>query len=152
MKNEYVYPQVIIVDDEEYILDFMKSDLEGQGLDVVSFESPNEAIEYLIEKSKDDENPHSLVKKGFFLITDYRMPDMSGLDMIEKLRSESVNLVYAILLSGLIPTNDLDRVKKVEDIEIMEKPVDLDIIIEKIKSVEELGQEKVKNANLEVSS
>jgi len=126
MKIGNGYPQVIIVDDEEYILDFMKSELEFNKLEVSSFSSSTKAIEYIERLENKTQN--------FFVITDYCMPEMSGIDMIEELISKGVVLSYSILLSGLIPKDDLERASKIKGLEVMEKPVDLDQVISFIKT------------------
>ena len=129
MKRKDTSPQVIIVDDEEYILEFMKSDLQDHGLCVESFTCPHEAMEFVLAKGhlKTFEN-------GIFLITDFRMPKLSGLELIEKLISKSIDIKGSILLTGLIPKEEMQRVEEMDDVEIMEKPVELDVIIKKIKS------------------
>ena len=134
MKRKGTSPQVIIVDDEEYILEFMKSDLQENGLCVESFTCPHEAIEFLLAK----DNQKSFVN-GIFLITDFRMPKLSGLELIEKLISQSIDIKGSILLTGLIPKEKLQRVENMKDVEIMEKPVELDVIIRKIKSFAKNG-------------
>lgn len=126
MKDNKVPPQVIIVDDEEYILDFMKSDLDYNGLQVHSFSCATEALAH-IEAAQNNSD-------CFFLITDYRMPEMSGLDMIESLQSKGSLITYSILLTGLIPKEDLERASKIEKVEVMEKPVDLDRLLSLIKT------------------
>ena len=129
MKTSNPYPHVVLVDDEEYILEFMKSDLEANGFEVLAFTCPNEAVASLIgnTNAKGDE------VDGFFLITDYRMPELSGLDMIDQLRGNNVKILSSILLTGLIPSDEIDRAMQMEDVEIMEKPVDIDQIVQKIK-------------------
>lgn len=126
MKLSNAYPLVVVVDDEEYILEFMKTDLEANGLEVKSFVCAKEALEFLLSNGKEE-------GACFFLITDYRMPSMSGLDMIEKLRNEAIDLVHSVLLTGLIPKEDLERASLMEGIEVMEKPVDLDSIVSMVK-------------------
>jgi len=126
MKCAKDYPQVIIVDDEEYILDLMKSELEFNTLQVNSFPCGTAAIEYI-------ERPENQ-SKFFFLITDYCMPGMSGLDMIEELISKGIVPALSILVSGLIPKDDLERASKIKGLEVMEKPVDLNRLISLIKT------------------
>ncbi len=127
MKANKGYPLVIVVDDEEYILEFMKSDLEVNGLEVVSFANATDAQNYLTSINKCDVG-------RIFLITDYRMPELSGLDMIENLKKESIEVTKSLLITGLIPKDDLERASQMDGVEVMEKPVDLDRIISMIKS------------------
>lgn len=141
MKARKGYPLVIIVDDEEYILEFMKSDLEVNGLEVKSFTCPNEALNFFFSLDKE-------MASEIFLITDYRMPDISGLDMIESLQEQSFDISKSVLLTGLIPKEDLERASLLEGVEVMEKPVDLDRIIAMVKSCK--GQDQKSSESQEV--
>jgi len=134
MKRKGTSPQVIIVDDEEYILEFMKSDLQENGLCVESFTCPHEAMDFVLAKGNQVN-----FENGIFLITDFRMPKLSGLELIEKLISQSIEIKGSILLTGLIPKEEMQRVEEMKDVEIMEKPVELDVIIKKIKSFSNNG-------------
>ncbi len=144
MKTSNGYPQVVIVDDEEYILEFMKTDLESNGFEVLTFSCPNEAIAALVDAKGPSTTECECLMDGFFLITDYRMPDVSGLDMIDLLNNNEAKILSSILLTGLIPSDELERANQMESVDIMEKPVDIDLIVEKVKS---LAYKKIKSSD-----
>lgn len=64
---------VVYIDDEPLLCKAMRSLLSGATVDVVTFVDPHEALVYLAE------HPVDLV------ICDYRMPGLSGLDVLAQL-------------------------------------------------------------------
>ena len=74
---------ILLVDDEKDILLLYGIWLTSDGYQTVSFDNPIEALNYL---EKNDNFSHcSLV------ITDYKMPQMSGIDLIKKIREKDLN-------------------------------------------------------------
>lgn len=80
---------IVCVDDEPEILDALKRSLRSFNLH--TFSSYKDAIFY-IENHKDDVD---------IFMTDFQMPDINGLELLEKVRSISPNSVR-IILSGQI--------------------------------------------------
>lgn len=79
--------RVLIVDDEEAVLSSLKSLLRKEGYDLVLSANPEEALEYLKNN------------KIEIVITDMRMPSMSGLSFLEKAVAKSPKTLR-IILSG----------------------------------------------------
>ena len=71
MKKE----QILIVDDEEDMRDFLEIMLKKEGYDVSAFGSAKGAVEVFSEKDFD------------IVITDMRMPDMNGLELLKALKA-----------------------------------------------------------------
>ncbi|MCB1049584.1 MAG: PAS domain-containing protein [Acidobacteria bacterium] len=69
---------VVLVDDEEMVLDFSKMALEKMGLEVMAFKDPIKAEQFF---EATDSPSFDL------LITDQTMPNRTGLQLIEKLKS-----------------------------------------------------------------
>ena len=65
---------ILLVDDEEMILDSLSAILSKEGYAVDCARSGDEALNILKEKRYD------------LVITDIRMPGISGLDMVERVR------------------------------------------------------------------
>jgi CheY-like chemotaxis protein len=90
----------------------------------ISFNDPVEALEYFNKNSSN----------CILVITDYKMPQMSGLDFLEKIREK--DLVYkikTILISATIKdniTNYNNRFLKLKINKFLEKPI---IPLEKLK-------------------
>ncbi|MCD9021490.1 response regulator transcription factor [Cohnella silvisoli] len=92
--------KVLIVDDEPFILEGMKKliDWQGLGLDIVhTCYDALDALSYL--------SRHSV----HILITDVRMPDMSGLELIINIKKMNINTPKFIILSGY---NDFSYTKE----------------------------------------
>src|SRR5690606_28236097 len=62
------------------------------------------------------------------LITDLRMPDMSGVDLIKRLRSESIT-IPAIVITGHGDVPMAVEAMKAGAIDFLEKPFEDDVII-----------------------
>ena len=65
---------ILLVDDEKDILDLFTEYLSSNGFNIISFQNPLEALNYFYQ------NPNNCS----LVITDYKMPQMSGLDLINK--------------------------------------------------------------------
>jgi CheY-like chemotaxis protein len=66
---------ILLVDDEKDILDLFTEYLSANGFNTLSFQNPLDALEYFYK----NQSNCSLI------ITDYKMPQMSGIDFIKKL-------------------------------------------------------------------
>lgn len=91
MQDEQTH--ILIVDDERDIVFVLEQILEGFDVRVHPFTDPREALNYLRE------NP-DLVR---LLITDYRMPQMSGLEFIKAARGLGETMKI-IVMSAFEPT------------------------------------------------
>ena len=69
---------ILLVDDEKDILDLFTEYLSSNGFNTISFQNPLDALEYFYK----NQSNCSLV------ITDYKMPQMTGLDLIKKIRKK----------------------------------------------------------------
>ena len=80
--------KVLVVDDEEVIRDVCEQILSGEGYTVTTASSGKEAL-------------HLFSENGFdAVVTDIMMPDMSGLELLEVIRSTSMD-VSAVVITGL---------------------------------------------------
>jgi len=109
---------ILLVDDEKDVLALFDEYLTASRFNIISFDNPVKALEYFYENT----NNCSLV------ITDYRMPQMSGLDFINKIREKDTNgKIKTIIISAYIKDNipyDKSYIMKID--KILEKPVYLD--------------------------
>ena len=101
MQDEQTH--VLIVDDERDIVFVLEQILEGFEVNVHPFTDPREALNYL------GENP-CLIK---LLITDYRMPQMSGLEFIKAARGLGETMKI-IVMSAFEPTKREMEAAKIE--------------------------------------
>ncbi|MHB8859262.1 MAG: response regulator [Thermoleophilia bacterium] len=79
---------VLVVDDEEVIRDVCEQILAGEGYNVTTASSGKEALHLVGENSFDA------------VITDIMMPDMSGLELLEVIKSTSMD-ISAVVITGL---------------------------------------------------
>ena len=124
--NDYHY--ILLVDDEKDILDLFSEYLSSNGFNTISFQNPVEALEYFYKN----------VSNCSIVITDYKMPQMSGIDLIKKIREKenTDRKIKTIIISAFIKDSlpyDKSYIKMVD--RILEKPVYLDRLK---KEVEEL--------------
>jgi len=81
---------VLLVDDEPFVRGFVLRALELAGLSVLPVESAEEAIR--LSQSTEDAID--------ILVTDLRLPEMSGLELIERVRCQRPGLPV-VLMSGM---------------------------------------------------
>lgn len=81
-------PKVLIVDDDADIRDVLSHALEARGLSCWAVESGPDALECLRTAEVD------------LIVTDYRMPAMSGLELMQRLAESALSHIPVILLSA----------------------------------------------------
>jgi DNA-binding response OmpR family regulator len=86
---------IIVVDDEVELATLFKAFLTNEGYNVISFADPILAFECFKETS----DKHSLI------ITDLRMPGLSGIELAKKIRE--INTEIKIFLTTAFDTKDL---------------------------------------------
>jgi response regulator RpfG family c-di-GMP phosphodiesterase len=113
--NDYY---ILLIDDEKDILDLFTEYLSSNGFNTISFQNPVKALEYFYK------NPNNCS----LVITDYKMPQMSGLDFINKIREKDTDCkIKIILISAFIKDNlPYDKSYIITVDKILEKPVYLD--------------------------
>ncbi len=138
--------RVMLVDDEPFILEGLTVliDWEKEGCVIVKTASNGqEAYEYLKENEVD------------LIIADIKMPVMTGLELLERIRTEKISDAYFAILSGY---NDFSYAKKAIHyacMEYMVKPVGKDNLLEllskTIKKKELVVQERARQKTFQRS-
>jgi CheY-like chemotaxis protein len=113
--NKYI----LLVDDEKDILFLYREWLKSEGYKIVSFDNPIEALDYL--------NKNDNVSNCSLVITDYKMPQMSGIDLIKKIREQDFNSnIKTMIISAYVKDAFLKDNSYTQRIDkILEKPVDV---------------------------
>ena len=123
-KNDYY---ILLVDDEKHIIDLFSEYLSSNGFNTISFQNPIEALNYFYQN----------INNCYLVIADYKMPQMSGLDFIKKLREKDTDYkIKTIIISAFIKDNipyDKSYVTTVD--RILEKPVYLDRLKKEIQEL-----------------
>lgn len=122
--NDYantINKYILLVDDEKDILELYTEYLTSNGLKIIPFSDPMEALNYL----------HGNLNNCSLVITDYQMDKMSGFDFIKNIRGIDVNFIIKIIVITAYIKNNLliDKSNNLRIDKIIEKP----ILLEKLK-------------------
>ena len=128
---------VSIVDDELDITQLYQDAIYGHinGISVVCFNNPVTALEHFIENKKD----YALV------ISDLRMPNLNGLDLLSKIKVINPN-VRTILVSAYEVKEDKVFQKYMKDGTIdlfIEKPIPIDWLRQKVREQVEAYEKRM---------
>jgi len=131
--------KVLLVDDEKDFVEALEERMRTRGMDVKSTVSPKEALEIADKESFDA------------IILDLKMPGMDGLEILKILKEKSPEL-QIILLTGHATVQNGIEAMKLGAMDLIEKPVDIVTLTEKIKKaqaqkmilVEKKTEEKIK--------
>ena len=106
--------RILLVDDEREVLQALKLILQESGYEVHTATSGEEALRYLRAI-----HPH-------FLMVDFKLPSMSGIDFLEAAKAENL-LVPAVVVTGL--THRIEEIevscKRLGVFKLIRKPVEI---------------------------
>ena len=130
---------VSIVDDELDITQLYQDAIYGHinGISVVCFNNPVTALEHFIENKKE----YALV------ISDLRMPNLNGLDLLSKIKIINPN-VRTILVSSFNVKEDKFFQKYMKDGTIdlfIEKPIPIDWLRQKVREQVQAYEKRMNN-------
>ena len=95
-----------LLDDEDVVRQFMTAVLERHGVDVQAFVDPTECLPRW-RKPNGDTSGRSWTD---IVVTDIRMPHMSGIDFAEELVSGGFDPACVAVMSGSWTVEDVERV------------------------------------------
>ncbi len=121
--------KVFLVDDVEDFLDIMAERMRVRGIEVSTTTSATEALALIEEESFD------------VIVMDLMMPELEGTKALKAIKSRNRE-VQVILLTGYVTPEQVVQAVKLGAMDIMEKPPDLDALIEKIKKARD-GKGKI---------
>ena len=112
--------KVLLIDDEQDFLDIMSERMQARDIDVTTASSAKDALD--------------LVESGGYdaIILDLQMPEMDGLQALERLKAINPNL-QVILLTGHATVEKGVQAIKMGATDVVEKPANIAVLIEKIK-------------------
>jgi DNA-binding NtrC family response regulator len=138
MKNKNT---ILVIDDEPAILKVMEANLKREGYDVHTAENAVVALEKLQVESFDT------------IIVDYLMPELTGLDLIEKIKSLKIDVpVIVVTAHGTI--EQAVKAMKMGAANYLTKPVNYDELLSVVKNAvdQHTLKEEVKRLRREVTS
>jgi len=122
--------KILVVDDEPFVLDFVRVALETRGLHIVTAQDAEEALQIL-------EIQHTEIAA---VLSDVRMPGMSGLRLIRKVKEKAPTISVA-LMSGEMGEETPDP-----EIPFLQKPFQLRALVRTIETL--LGEhERLRTEN-----
>lgn len=134
----------MLVDDEPFILQGLSViiDWEKEGYKIVKKASDGqEALDYLSENEVD------------LIITDIRMPQINGLELLEKVRNENLSEAYIIILSGYNDFKYAQAAIRYSCMDYILKPVQKEQLLENIRRVtkkrENMIQEEIDSQRMQ---
>lgn len=114
--------EIMIIDDDEDILNLFSDFLAKEGYNVKPFLDPFRAIEELEERPQ----------KYSLIITDIRMPGMSGIELITKL--SKINQEIKVIMISAFDLNG-DDLKDIGYEEFIQKPVHMRSLVQTIEQI-----------------
>lgn len=125
--------KVLLVDDEPFILQGLKVliDWNAEGFEVVATaENGEEAIAYLKENQVD------------LILTDIKMPMMSGIELLEIIRRDHISDAYFVILSGYSDFTYAQQAIRYHCIDYILKPVEKEQLISILRKVAAMSETK----------
>jgi two-component system, OmpR family, response regulator len=113
---------ILIVDDDQDICDYMKTMLETAGYGVETLSDPTEATDLI--RSKD----------FHLLIIDLMMPKMDGIELIQRIRKIDSDIAI-IVFTGYASVETAVEALKLDVSDYVRKPFDIDDFREKIAEI-----------------
>ena len=117
--SEEFKSKVLLVDDEEQFLDTLTQRLEIRGLKVEAVTGGEEALDMVEDKKIDA------------VILDLAMPGIDGIETLRLLKAKQPDL-QIIMLTGKATVKSGIEAMKLGAADFLEKPVDLNLLLEKI--------------------
>lgn len=117
--SDAMKPNVLLVDDEKKFLDVLSQRLGTRGVDAETATSGEDALVKMKNRSFD------------VIILDVMMPGMGGIETLKRIRKENPE-VQIIMLTGQGTIDKAVEAMKEGAIEFLEKPADIDTLMDKI--------------------
>ncbi len=112
---------VLLVDDEEQFLEVLSERLETRGLQVNSVTSGEDAVAQIEDRNFDA------------IVVDLSMPGINGIETMKQIKEKRPDLEIIILTGQATVETGIEAMKLGAE-DFLEKPVDLNVLLEKIKN------------------
>lgn len=121
--NETHEPTILIVDDDPAIVDAMMELMSAFDVNVVTAESGPEALAKIQDGVKPD-----------FVISDYRMPEMNGVELVTKIRQSIREDLPVVIMTGDTSASKI-KDAKLPNCQVLHKPININQILSLIESI-----------------
>jgi two-component system response regulator ChvI len=116
--------RVVVVDDDALFLSTLTLNLEDAGFDVVGFTTPTAALDHLADHQPDA------------VILDWNMPEMDGLELLQRMRAQGMG-VPAIFLTSLNQPIYEELALEHGAVDFVEKSRSFSIILKRLRLITE---------------
>ena len=123
---------VYVIDDDEAVRQSLEFLLKTSGITVLGFESAKVFLETL---------PH--IKSGC-IITDVRMPEITGIDLLRRIRDSGVD-IPVIVITGHGDVSLAVEAMKVGAVDFLEKPFDDETLLSSVRSALRKGADTARH-------
>lgn len=113
--------RVLVADDDRRCRDSLEALLECEGFEILTAGGGREALEFLREQRAASSRRTVRIH---FLVLDYNMPDLTGLDVIRVIRRELQLAIPSILVSGEASPALEESVRTEGGYALAEKPIE----------------------------
>ena len=121
MENKSI---ILVVDDQYQNIELLEAYLVGQDYEIIKASSGKGALEKISSNKID------------LILLDIMMPEMSGLEVLEKLRAqEKTKLIPVIMVTALKETEDKVKALEAGCDDFISKPVDKIELLARVKSI-----------------
>jgi ActR/RegA family two-component response regulator len=114
--------RVLVVDDDEGTRNAFSVALRNSGFETFVAESGQQGIEIAVQTQPE------------IALIDLRLPDMSGLTVLQELRRAG-SFAHLIMMTGFATTQTAVEAMRLGALDYLEKPIDVDSLIELVESV-----------------
>ena len=116
--------RILLVDDEVKVLELFAELLQSEGFDVLPYDNPEEAMQDALERKEFD-----------VIVTDVRMPSMSGPDMVRGIEEEC-GVVPTVFATGFAEGAFADETSPIDDLHgFVQKPFPIRTLVSAIEEV-----------------
>ena len=126
--------RVLLVDDEPFIMQGLKAliDWKGEGFEVVAALSNGaEAYDYLCKNQVD------------LIIADIQMPIMTGLELLQKIRTEKISDAFFVVLTGYQDFNYAQTAIRYDCMNYILKPVDKSELLGILRKISNIAEKNL---------
>ncbi|MCC5815370.1 MAG: response regulator [Leptospira sp.] len=115
--------EVLLVDDDEFTKESIQDLLEIKSIPFRTFDEATQGIEYFKENSSEIS----------LIITDYKMPKMTGVEFVEKIRNLNKEVPIILYTGNTLPISD--KFLQDNQVTLLEKPLDVNFLLKNIENL-----------------
>ena len=112
--------RILIVDDEEELCEALKDFFEYRGYEVLTSDTGNGALDIVRTKSPD------------LVLLDIRLPDISGVDVLSKIKMTNPQVKVVVITGGLDDGENLSKCLQLGACEYVTKPFTIGYLDKKL--------------------